>query len=285
MQIPWWTKIGAKLLLARLPLGYAVWQRLGLFRHGSMDSSDYAIGVFFTHVDRAGLTGRLHGKRIVELGPGDSVATAVIAAAHGAQAVLVDSGAFVRVDVAPYIKLADALQRRGVMAPDLGACRDIDDVLARCNAQYLTNGLDGLRTIEAASVDLIFSHAVLEHVRRRDFAATMHECRRILRSDGVASHRIDFRDHLDGRLNNLRFSARAWESELFTRSGFYTNRIQHGAMLGMFRDAGFSIEVLDVRRWERLPTPRKRMAAEFRDLPDAELRVFGCDVLLRHAHE
>lgn len=283
MQIPWWTKIGAKLLLARLPLGYAVWQRLGLFRHGSMDSSDYAIGVCRTHVDRAGLAGRLQGKRILELGPGDSIATAVIAAAHGAQAVLVDSGAFVRMDVAPYIKLAEALRRDGMTAPDLGACRDIDDVLARCNAQYLTNGLDGLRTIEAASIDLIFSHAVLEHVRRRDFAATMRECHRILRSSGISSHRIDFRDHLDGRLNNLRFSERAWESELFVRSGFYTNRIQFGAMLEMFRDAGFSIEVLDVRRWERLPTPRNRMAAQFRALPDDELLVSGCDVRLRRA--
>jgi len=33
-HLPWWAKIGAKLALSRAPAAYAVWQRMGLFRHG-----------------------------------------------------------------------------------------------------------------------------------------------------------------------------------------------------------------------------------------------------------
>ncbi len=281
MQIPWWAKLGAKLVLARLPFGYAMWQRLGIFRHGSMDSSDYAIGVFSTHVDRVGLTGRLHGKLIMELGPGDSVATAVIAAANGARAVLVDSGSYIRKDVAPYLALVKALKHRGMTPPDLADCRDIDEVLARCDARYLTDGLESLGQIEGRSVDMIFSHAVLEHIRRHDFLETMKQCRRILGSDGIGSHRVDFRDHLGGGLNNLRFSERTWESRIFARSGFYTNRIQYGRMLELFRQAGFEAEVLDVNHWAALPVPRGRLAAEFRNLTEDDLCVSGCDVVLR----
>lgn len=276
--MPWWTKIALKLVLSRLPFGYSTWQRLGLFRHGQMDSSDYAIRVFLHHVAAAGFTGPIAGKTVLELGPGDSVASAVIAAAHGATAILVDSGPYVRPDVAPYHALANALRSQGLDPPDLSACRNSTDVLAACRARYLTQGCASLRTLDAACVDLVFSQAVLEHVRKHEFAETQQECRRILRSGGICSHRIDLRDHLGGALNNLRFSERVWESNFFVRSGFYTNRISFSTMLDAFRAAGFSVDVSDVRRWPSLPTPRAALAPQFRGVPDEELCVAGFDV-------
>ena len=103
----------------------------------------------------------------------------------------------------------------------------------------------------------------------------------MLKPSGIASHRVDLQDHLSGALDNLRFSDALWESDLFAGSGFYTNRIQYGEMLGLLEQAGFAVEDLGCRRWDRLPTPRARMARRFRELPDEELRVRGFDVLLR----
>ena len=97
--VPWWGKIGAKIVLSRLPFGYGLWQRLGLFRHGDMDTASYALSVFDTHVERAGLRGALAGRTIVELGPGDGLATAVIAASYGARAILVDTGDYANKDL------------------------------------------------------------------------------------------------------------------------------------------------------------------------------------------
>lgn len=279
--IPWWGKIGAKLLLARLPFGYAVWQRLGVFRHGEMDRGDYAVRTFNSHAEKTGLMAQLTGKTVLELGPGDSVATALIAAAHGARAVLVDMGAYARMDLQPYVELGRALAMQGLPAPDLSGCRSIGEMLARCGARYMTEGLRSLRGIESESVDLIFSQAVLEHVRRREFLETMQECWRILKPTGVCSHQVDLRDHLEGALNNLRFSERVWESAFFAKSGFYTNRIQREQMLQLFTQAGFSAECNDVRRWNALPTPRHKLNRQFKDVREDELRIYAFDVLLR----
>ena len=128
---------------------------------------------------------------------------------------------------------------------------------------------------------MIFSQAVLEHVRADDFDETMRECRRILKPGGTFSNQVDLRDHLGGALNNLRFRRARWESNLFVRSGFYTNRIRYSDMLTRFRAAGFHVERVQTVRWEKLPTPRKVLAPEFQGLTDEELRVSSFFVVLR----
>lgn len=281
LNIPWWGKIGAKLVLSRLPFGYTFWQRLGLFRHGDMDTSEYAIRIFHSHVERSGLKNHLSGKTVLELGPGDSISSAIIAAAYGARAIIVDAGRFVRNETAPYLDLERALAEKGLLHTDLSGCRDIEEILDRCGAKYLTDGLESLKKIENKSVDMIFSQAVLEHVRRHEFLETIQECRRILRPGGICSHQVDLRDHLGGGLNNLRFSEKIWESALFTKSGFYTNRIQYSQMLNIFMQAGFQAQVTEVRRWETLPTRRNKLSKEYRLLPDEELCISGFDVLFR----
>ena len=290
-RLPWWSKIGAKLVLSRLPAAYAIWQRLGLFRHGYMDTAQYALGVFSSHVERAGLTGRLAGwpagrlagKTVLELGPGDSVATALIAKAFGARAILVDAGAFARPDIAAYRPLADALRTAGLAPPPLDNVKTLDDLLAACDASYLTQGLASLRAIADESVDLVFSQAVLEHVRKHEFLETQRALARLLKPDGVCSHRVDLRDHLGGGLNNLRFSERLWESPFFAGAGFYTNRIGFDGMLQAFEQAGFQSQVTEVRRWDRLPIDRRHLADEFRPIPDDVLTVCGFDVVLRRS--
>ncbi len=279
--LPWWGKIGAKIVLSRLPFGYAVWQRLRLFRHGDMDSGSYALEVFDFHIRRARLLGQLAGKTILELGPGDSVATALTAAAYKARAILVDTGPYARMDMGNYQTQLRHMINQAIKGPDIGHCKNIGEMLEVCGATYLTNGLKSLEELPDHSVDLVFSHAVLEHVRHADFTATMAECRRILKPGGAFSNQVDLKDHLSGALNNLRFSERIWESDLFSKSGFYTNRIRYSKMLQMFRDAGFTIEALEKKSWNHLPTKREKLAEPFRTLPEDELCVSDFTVLLR----
>jgi SAM-dependent methyltransferase len=91
--------------------------------------------------------------------------------------------------------------RLGLAPPDLERASSFEDILSACDAIYSTNGMQSYREIPAASVDLIFSQAVLEHVRRNEFVQIAAEMRRILKPDGVASHQVDLRDHLGGGLN------------------------------------------------------------------------------------
>jgi SAM-dependent methyltransferase len=278
--IPWWAKIAIKIVLSRLPFGYSYWQKLGLFRHGKMDQLTYVQSVFDQHVKQAGLTNQLKGKTVLELGPGDSAATAVIAACHGAHAVLIDSGDYASREVRLYLSFADRLKDQGFDVPDLSEAESREDVLSICGAKYLPNGLFSLQTIADDSVDLIFSQAVLEHVRRDEFLQTMTECHRVLKSNGAASHCVDLKDHLGGGLNNLRFRESVWESNFFVRSGFYTNRIRFSEMIAMFEESGFCIKALNPDCWEVSPIERKSLSRDFAEVTDEDLLVKGFDAII-----
>jgi SAM-dependent methyltransferase len=280
-QIPWQIKIGAKIVLSRLPFGYSLWQKIGLFRHGKMDQITYVKGVFDKHVRRAGLSNQLNGKTILELGPGDSIATAVIAACHGASVYFIDTGDYAVRDVGLYQGFANTLKAQGLNAPDLSGAESREEVLEICGAKYFSNGLSSLQKMANGSVDLIFSQAVLEHVRKHEFLETMKECYRILRTDGAASHSVDLKDHLGGGLNNLRFRESIWESDFFVQSGFYTNRIRFSEMIAMFKHADFNIETVNAKRWDVSPINKKALSLDFTSITDEDLLVKEFDLLMR----
>jgi predicted SAM-dependent methyltransferase len=280
-RIPWWARIAAKLVLSRLPIDYAQWRKLNVFAHGSMHHADYAVRVFQRHFTRSNVAART-GFVGLEIGPGDSLSSAVIAAAHGAvQTHLVDAGRFATADMSVYLATAQHLRSQGFATPELGNVRNLDDLLGACRATYGTEGLQSLRQIPSASVDFIWSQAVLEHIRRHEFFDFMRETRRILRADGVASHRIDLQDHLGGALNNMRIGSRWWEADWMARSGFYTNRLRMSEIIHLFASAGFSVDVLATDRWEAMPTPRRTFAREFQSFDEHDLLVKGFDVILR----
>ena len=280
-QVPWQLKVAAKLVLARVPLNYRTWKRVGVFSLGAMERPDYALSVFRCHFDAANFARKSGDFVGLELGPGDSLDSAVIAKSFGAlQTYLVDVGPFASSDLQCYRRMEAHLRQSGLQPPDLSGCQDFADFEKVTSASYLTQGLESLKKIPTASVDFIWSHAVLQHVRRAEFFTTLQELRRIQRLDGLGAHRISISDILGGKLNDLRFSDRVWESAFMSRSGFYTNRIRFGQLMEMFKDAGFTPEIRRVTRWQSLPTPRKKMAAQFASLPDEDLCISGFDLYL-----
>jgi len=279
--VPWWAKIAVKVALSKVGVDQSWWQKCGLFVHGAMHEPTYAFRVVRSHMDRVGWA-TLEGKVVLELGPGDSLATAVIAAAFGAERTyLSDTGAYAHADINSYRTLQTFLESAGLRPPNLGDCQTVDQVLAKCHAAYLTDGSAGLRRISSASVDLVFSQAVLEHVSLHQFAETQREIRRLLRPSGIASHQVDLKDHLGGALNNLRFADKTWEADWMVASGFYTNRLRLSEVLAMVGEADLAPEITDVQRWEVLPTPRLSMNPRFRAMSDDELLVQQFDFIAR----
>jgi SAM-dependent methyltransferase len=275
--LPWWARVGAKIVLARLPVRYGAWKSLGVFEHGAMNQTDYVIAVFRRHLDAARLA---TGFVSLELGPGDSLASMLVARAHGGSAMyLVDAGDFASRDLAVYAAVAQRLAETGT--PVAVPLDSVARMMHACKAEYVTGGLMSLRSIPSASVDHVWSQAVLEHVPRGEFLETLVELRRVLRQDGVATHQVDLRDHLGGALNSLRFTDAVWEGRFMARSGFYTNRIRFVEMLDLFEQAGFAAEVLQRDEWPAVPTPRQCMSERFRWLPDDDLRVSSFFVRLR----
>lgn len=281
--IPWWSRIAGKVVLSRLPVGYNLWSRLRVFRHGAMHDPAYALGVFRQHFACAHLNPGV-GFTALELGPGDSLASAVIAAAHGAtHTYLIDAGSFATTDLRVYRELCRFLRAEGLHPPNLDSVHDTATLLQVCAGIYGTRGLASLREVPTASVDFTWSHATLEHVRRGDFAEIIRENRRVMRDGGICSHQIDLQDHLGGGLNNLRIPSRWWEQDWMARSGFYTNRLRMGEILRVFEASGFAVLAVTAQRWEELPTPVEAFAPEFRNCDRADLLVSSFTVALRAA--
>lgn len=289
--IPWWIRIGSKIILSRLPIPYSFWKRLRLFEHGDMNQPIVAFNSFLEHTRTAGILNEeftppslsVDGDyAILELGPGDSLFSAVIASCLKSSPVwLVDAGSFATSEISAYTAMFTFLRQQGFTLPFKKNPNTITEFLRVCNCQYLTNGISSLEQIPSESIDYCFSNAVLEHIPKNDFTEMTLNLFRILKPTGVCVHRVDLKDHLGGGLNNLRFSDSVWESKLFSQSGFYTNRIRFYEMLEVFSQAGFSYTLPRILRWENLPIPRVKMNIAFSQLNDDDLKVSDFDIVLR----
>lgn len=283
-HLPWWVKLTAKLLLARLPLPYWFWRKLGLFRHGEMNSPERAIKTFRTYYERACQYVSLPTNfESLELGPGDSILSGLVAKAYGAKcAWLVDAGNFATTELSIVQKTTELLRQQGKNLPPLNVnTQTVQGWLEQSDIRYLTNGTQSLAQIADASVDFIWSQVVLEHVPKSEFLLLAKELRRIIKPAGIGVHSIDFRDHLGGGLNNLRFDSSIWESDYFYTSGFYTNRLRPSEILAIFKAAGFVVEITKETRWPTLPLARKLMAKEFELFADEDFIVAEIEIILK----
>lgn len=246
-----------------------------------METPGYAYNVFLKHLSNARLNS-LSNKTILEIGPGDSLFTALIGKALGAKKIiLVDAGDFASKDLRVYNAMAQFLLNQGYNLPNISKCNSVNDILTKCNAEYLYDGIDSYKKISSGSVDFIFSQVVFEHIRKSEIISTLKELNRIMSFDAISSHAIDLKDHLGNSLNNLRFSEKIWESDFFVKSGFYTNRIRYSQMLNLFEKVGFNFEVINKREWDKIPIKKKELATEFNKLSEDELKVKSFDVILR----
>lgn len=278
--ISWLAKLLLKVTVGAIPVPYSALRRIGLGRHGRMDSFEYALDVVTQHVRNCGVEGQPFSA--LELGPGDSLASAVLAHGLGCREIaLVDVGRFASDDLEFYRDLAVRLKARGVEAPDLSHVESVEGLCTMLDAPYLTDGLTSLRSLADGQYDAVWSQAVLEHVHAAELEPVLVETFRVLRPGGRASHRVDLQDHLAGSLNNLRFSTRVWESALVRNSGAYTNRLPANDYVTMARRIGFEVVRFEVERWDRLPLARRKMASEFAWRPERELLVKAFDLVLQ----
>ena len=108
-RTPWYLKFGVKIVRGLLPLNYNLFAKMGFFRHGKMDNPSYAIEIFNKHFPDL--------KEIpsspfvfLEIGPGDSLFSAIIASSKGAElSYMIDNGDYVSKDISGYLRLIEML--------------------------------------------------------------------------------------------------------------------------------------------------------------------------------
>ncbi len=144
--------------------------------------------------------------------------------------------------------------------------RSVDDVAAQQRAlvadlhagKSLVEATDGVVDYRApadaartglpdASVDVVFSNSVLEHVPGPVIEACLAEAMRILRPGGIVFHSVNCGDHyayVDGSINQLhylQYSDAAWRK--WNNAFLYQNRLRAVDFTELAKRAGFAIEV------------------------------------------
>ena len=269
----WALKIIFKIIFSRLNIPYSLWKKFNVFKHGQMESFEYSRKIFEGHFRDMSQVNKIDNPVIMEIGPGDSLFSMVYSRKYSKEKFyFLDVNDYASKDLNLYLKLRKKLEKENYFPKKIKRkIESFDDLLKNYNSTYLISGIESLKTIEDESIDYIFSHSVMEHIRKYELNDLIKEMYRILKPNGVVSHNINYKDHLDESLHNLRFSESLWESNFFVKSGFYTNRIPAVVMHNYFRENGFKLIKEDYGRWNKLPLNRNFLNKEFKKFTDDEL--------------
>ena len=269
--LPWWTKLGLKLGLAALGIHGDRARRFG-FAEPSI-AREAAGRLVDTPRNWVGwatdATGR-PPRTLLEVGPGRMVVRAPVLRALGVERTwFIDPADTAPREPEAYRHAAALARQAGLAPPDLAGLADREAILAACGATLLVGGPAALDAIPDASVDLVVSEAVLEHVRRADLPPLLAGLRRVTAPGGVGRHWIDMHDHLGGGLQHLRFGPGFWEGTLAGRAGIYVNRYGLSRFVACFAAAGFAPAVEDAMAWAAPPAgPRRSHPANGRTAAD-----------------
>jgi len=276
---------------------------------GETHSARYCYGVWLKHLCLLWQYGMQQVPRsVVEIGPGNSVGTGYAARLSGAvRYVGVDcvrhadseTNATVLPELIRLFEMRAPRPRKGW--PDFDHCLDAKLFPSHIlTPEHLEGTLDPARVerlaagegvyyrlwkeelpIPPASVDLAFSHTVLNHVDDLD---TVHaETARWLKPGGWVSHQVDLTCmHTTPEWNgHLRFDERLW-SVVRGRRAFYVNRMRASERLARLERHG--LQVVAAMHNQRLDgLPAHKLAARFRAMPAEDLRCCGLFVIARKA--
>lgn len=219
------------------------------------------------------------GRTVLELGPGNTRAVAMLARQRGAASVDgYDAFDLQTRDRSRLRSLYEGLLKRAGEDPSR-----VDSLLEGGRVHTKASSLKAT----GRKYDLVISRAVLEHVR--DLTNLHRELRELTTDDAVLVHKIDLRSHgfeWDHELDFLLFPEKLYRS-LTTHIG-EPNRVRAQGYLDVAQQYGFTpVHVSSTRRIspERVEALRPSLAEPYRSLSAEVLSVLGIWlVLVREGH-
>jgi len=206
----------------------------------------YSLKVAKDHLSRLPeQPGFLHGKTVMELGPGNDLGVAMVILGHGARAIIIDKYLLEWDDsFHPYFYKMFLASARAVF-PKMDTS-PIEEVIrnkrhAAPNLECHKCGLEEVDFLPDECVDVSFSNAVFEHFYDPELACK--ELFRLTKLDGFAFHQIDFRDHRNlGRpLEYLTLRDDEFQVLFNSIQGECGNRFRYHEFQSFLEKAGFTI--------------------------------------------
>jgi len=264
----WRLKGGIQKVLGYLPLGERLHYELQK-RAGGLRAFDRELaakledwGHMIRHLSSVGIP--ISGTRFMEMGTGWYPTFPFSLFLGGARSVItVDLNRYLKPELT--VRMTEALERYlPVIAAAAGrpeaevaaAHRELVAAVRRgASLEDATGGVVAYRApsdasdtgLPEASLDVVFSNSVLEHVPGPIIERCFTEARRILRPGGVVFHSVNCGDHYAyadrtiSQLNYLQFSDADWQR--WNNEFLYQNRLRAIDFTKMARAAGFAIEV------------------------------------------
>ncbi len=158
-----------------------------------------------------------------------------------------------------------------------------EELLDAAAIEYLAPHDAAASGLPDASVDVVFSNSVLEHVPTNAIRRIMHETRRILRKGGLAIHSVNCGDHyayFDRGItaaNYLTYSQRQWSK--WNNALLYQNRLRPSDFIDLAEQSGLRIVLLKSKPNPQLLSllPTLQIAPEFRQYPAEQLASTSVD--------
>ncbi len=240
------------------------------------------------------------GARILHVGPGGFLGLECCLYALGFMPCSIDAYAFgvcypevtERMDKYLATRNAFLVTPQGSAAPDIAArydslfsTRDGSVFLDGKSIPYSYPARFSALPFEDGSLDVVSSFAVLEHVRSPE--KVVRECRRVLRSGGVAVQRVLSRDHRSfGQVEGyhpasyLDHSQQEWEE--INQDKFYQNRVLPEQWRELFEEAGMCVEFFRTLGEYRFnDEERARLHPDFADVARTGRVSVNCDLVVR----
>jgi SAM-dependent methyltransferase len=247
-------RLATKNAALGIPFVERRYQRQALNRgyDAAKDSVQYVETVFGEHSTRLRRAGfSWAGKDILEIGPGGNLGVCVRFLQTGARSATA-------VDIAPWAETVPP-----ALYEALGGEEEARAV------SYLAPHDFHVTNLPDASFDLVFSHAVLEHVANPSLVA--QQSARILRPGGFVSHRIDLRDHANFEKPHefLRYPDSLWRL-MTSNLPWQTNRWRASEHLDALLREGLEIVLQEPTRTAE-PSARLRVSRRFAGANDLDV--------------
>ncbi|WP_333676336.1 hypothetical protein [Dyella sp.] len=123
---------------------------------------------------------------------------------------------------------------------------NLQHLLDLCHITYIAPGDAAHTGLGADEIDFHTSFNVFEHIPHTVLVAILDEGNRIIRSDGLFVHRVDYSDHFShsdshiSPINFLQYSDVQWERYAGNRY-MYMNRLRHDDFLALFESVRHTI--------------------------------------------
>lgn len=227
----------------------------------------------------------VHGKNILEIGPGTNFGTVFLLKSLGAKHVAVADRFLADYDHGFHpIFYEKLLNKAAEEFPE--ACTEILQKAAQNQSHVLEDfssykcGLEDLAPVPDNSFDIVVSNAVLEHLH--DPALAFAELARVTKTGGYGFHQVDFRNH-DDFSHPLEFLLLPDDERgsLLVLANSLGNGWRAGEYASLFEHNGFSVENLrpsmlaEVEYFSRFMPRLKASGSRYATFTEDELRIIS----------